>query len=32
MASKTVAKFFEFNGAKVPSVGLGTAFMTSDIS
>ena len=32
MASKTIAKFFEFNGAKVPSVGLGTAFMTSDIS
>ena len=32
MDSKAVAKFFENNGAKVPSIGLGTAFMTSDIS
>ena len=32
MDGKSVAKFFEYNGAKVPSIGLGTAFMTSDIS
>ena len=32
MSTKSIAKFFEYNGAKVPSIGLGTAFMTSDIS
>ena len=32
MATKGIAKFFESNGAKIPTVGLGTAFMTVDIS
>ena len=32
MTSQTLPKFFEFNKAKVPAIGLGTAFMTSDIS
>ena len=32
MEAKGISKFFEYNGAKVPSIGLGTAFMTSDIS
>ena len=32
MASKILPKLFESQGAKVPSIGLGTAFITSDIS
>ena len=32
MEAKGISKFFEYNGAKVPSIGLETAFMTSDIS
>jgi len=32
MSENKIAKFFEYNGAKVPSIGLGTAFMTSDIA
>ena len=32
MSSKELPKFFEYQNAKVPSIGLGTAFMTSDIS
>ena len=32
MSENKICKFFEYNGAKVPSIGLGTAFMTSDIA
>ena len=32
MSTKSIAKFFEYNGAKVPSIGIGTAYMTCDIS
>ena len=32
MTSKELPKFFESQKAKVPTIGLGTAFMTSDIS
>ena len=32
MSENKIAKFFEYNGAKVPSIGLGTALMTSDIA
>lgn len=32
MDKKCLPKFFEYKEAKVPSVGLGTAFMTSDIA
>ena len=32
MSEKKISKYFEYNGAKVPSIGLGTAFMTSDIA
>ena len=32
MEAKKNKKFFEYNGAKVPSIGLGTAYMNSDIS
>jgi D-xylose reductase len=32
MSENKIFKFFEYNGAKVPSIGLGTAFMTSDIA
>ena len=31
MAIKGIKKCFEYNGAKIPSVGIGTAFMTSNI-
>ena len=32
MSNKTLPKYFESSNAKVPSIGIGTAFMTSDIS
>ena len=32
MEEKNNKKFFEYNGAKIPSIGLGTAYMNSDIS
>ena len=32
MEAKKNKKFFEYNRAKVPSIGLGTAYMNSDIS
>ena len=32
MSENKITKYFEYNGAKVPSIGLGTAFMTSDIA
>ena len=32
MSSKTLPKYFESRNTKVPSIGIGTAFMTSDIS
>ena len=32
MDKKCLPKFFEYKEAKVPTVGLGTAFMTSDIA
>ena len=32
MEKKGLSKYFEYKEAKVPAVGLGTAFMTSDIS
>ena len=32
MSENQICKFFLYNGAKVPSIGLGTAFMTSDIA
>ena len=32
MSENKICKFFEYNGAKVSSIGLGTAFMTSDIA
>ena len=32
MSAKTLPKFFESDNSKVPSIGIGTAFMTSDIA
>ena len=32
METKIIQKFFEYNGAKIPSIGLGTAYMNCDIS
>ena len=32
MSSKTLPKYFESRNTKVTSIGIGTAFMTSDIS
>jgi len=32
MASKIVPKYFESQNAKIPSIGIGTAYMSSDIS
>ena len=32
MSTKTLPKFFESDNSKVPSIGIGTAFMTSDIA
>ena len=32
MSENKISKYFEYNEAKVPSIGLGTAFMTSDIA
>ena len=32
MSTKAIFKFFESNGAKIPSIGLGTANVTSDVS
>ena len=32
MSTKTLPKFFLFDNSKVPSIGIGTAFMTSDIA
>ena len=32
MSSKTLPKYFESRNTKVPSIGIGTALMTSDIS
>lgn len=31
MATKGIAKFFEYNGAKIPAIGIGTAYMSSNI-
>ena len=31
MATKGIAKFFEYNGAKIPSIGIGTAYMSSNV-
>ena len=32
METNITPKFFEYKGIKIPSIGLGTAYMTSDIS
>ena len=32
MSSKTLPKYFESRNTKIPSIGIGTALMTSDIS
>ena len=32
MSIKTLPKFFKSDNSKVPSIGIGTAFMTSDIA
>ena len=31
MATKGIPKFFEFNGAKIPTIGIGTAYMSSNV-
>ena len=32
MSENKISKNFEYKGDKVPSIGMGTAFLTSDIS